>query len=159
MGERGPAPKRKDQRLGHVAKGDADGVVKAPAGEVVVPDADPDWHDIARRWFEALKLSGQSGFYTSSDWSTAYATAESMSREFKPQPFVIGKGEHAETVMVELPPKAASLMAWLKAASMLLACEGDRRRVGLELQREPVDEEGGDVSRIDDARLRLTGSG
>jgi hypothetical protein len=123
-----------------------------------VPASDPDWHDIARRWFESLAGSGQSAFYVESDWLTAYAVAESMSREFKPQPIVLGKGDDATVEMHELPPKAASLTAWLKGASMLLATEGDRRRVGLELVRTPEEGDDSDVSHLDDARSRLRGA-
>lgn len=128
-------------------------------GEVVVPEADPEWHDIARRWFEALARSGQSRWYTSSDWMTAYAVAESMSREFSPQPMVVGSGKDVTVEMHKLPPKAASLAAWLKACSGLLVLEGDRRRVAIELQRDDSEEEAPDVSWIDDARRRLRGSG
>jgi hypothetical protein len=153
----GPPPARSEQRRrrNEPATGSP---VKAPAGEPFeVPPPGEGWHEIARRWYESLGRSGQSAFYEESDWLTAFAVAESMSREFKPQPLVVGKGEHASVEMVELPPKAASLTAWLKAAGDLLATEGNRRRVALELQR-PKPEEGGDVSHLDDARQRLRGA-
>lgn len=108
---------------------------------------------MAKQWFESLARSGQSAFYEPADWATAVVVAESMSRELKPQPVVVAGGE---VRMVELPPKAASVAAWLKGMTALLATEGDRRRALMELQRpKPGGEDGVDVSWIDDARRRL----
>lgn len=161
MGERGPAPKRKSQRLGHVSKEERESATKVVSAYAVVPpDADPEWHPIGLRWFESLKTSPQSQWYTDGDWLSAYSIAESMSREFKPQPVRIGQGPDAETVMVEMPPKAASLTAWLNGFAQLLVTEGARRRVGIELQMpKPQSDGGGDVSWIDDARRHLHSAG
>ena len=131
-------------------------VAHAAAGESVeAPPADDDWHPIARGWYEALAVSGQSVFYDASDWHTAYAVAESMSREFKPQPVVDKDGG---VQWVSFPPKASAVMAWLKAGAVLLATEGDRRRAGLELVRGNVQEAETDVSELDDYRQRLRSS-
>jgi hypothetical protein len=114
------------------------------------------WHPVAKRWFDSLARSGQSLYYVESDWATAYVLAESMSREFKAQPMVVDD----EIVMVELPPKAASVAAWLKGMTALLATEGDRRRAALELQKPLAPAEGdGDVEWFADARKRLRGAG
>lgn len=161
MGTRGPAPKRSDQRR-RTNKPEAGEPTKAPAAaEVEIPDADPDWHPVVRRWFESLAISGQSVFYEPSDWATAVLLAESINLELSEQPMVVGKGEDAHIEMVTLPPKAASVAAWLKGMSALLATEGDRRRAAVELQRPKPqgDEGGGDVSELDDWRRRLRGSG
>lgn len=157
MGRRGPPPKRADKRLGHTSKAARSATTKADAGTVVPLEADESWHPVALQWFRSLALSGQSAFYTSGDWASAYVIAESMSREFSPQPLVTGRGADASVEMVLLPPKAASLAAWLKGMASLLVLEGDRRRVALELQRSTTDgeEASGDVSWIDDARTRL----
>ena len=159
MGERGPTPKRSEQR--RRANKPAQEATKAPgAGSVVRPVADPDWHPVATAWFESLGASGQSHFYEPSDWATAVVLAESISRELHPQPVVVGSGKDAYVEMQSLPPKAASIAAWLKGMTALLATEGDRRRAALELQRpKPRGEEAsGDVSWIDDARQRLRGA-
>jgi hypothetical protein len=131
---------------------------KAPGAEIVErPSADPGWHPAAVAWFESLAASGQSHFYEPSDWATAYVLAESMSRELNPQPLVVGSGEEARVELYRLPPKAASVAAWLKGMTALMATEGDRRRAALELQRpQPAgSEEGGDVTHLDDVRARL----
>lgn len=156
-GTGGPLPKRSDQRrrTNTPAAGEPR---KAPAGaKPKAPPVASSWHPIAKRWFKSLSASGQSQFYEESDWATAYVLAESMSRELKPQPVVAGDSIE----MLNLPPKAASLAAWLKGAGSLLATEGDRRRAALELQRQkPLGtEEGGDVTHLDDVRSRLRGAG
>lgn len=149
-GAGGPPPKRASQRR-RVNKPEVP-VTQAPgARTVVVPEADPEWHPVAARWFVSLGQSGQSVFYEPSDWATAYTIAESMSREFKPQPVVTDEG----VSWVSFPPKAASLSAWLKGMTALMATEGDRRRLRLELERGQAQEAKADVAWIDDARRRL----
>lgn len=135
----GPPPKRSDQRRRR-NKPTREITKVEGAAEVPVPDADPQWHPVARRWFESLGQSGQSAFYEPSDWATAFAVAETMSRDL-----------HADG-----PVGGASLAAWLKAMSSLLVTEGDRRRVSVELQRPERESSGeaNDVSRIEDARRR-----
>lgn len=158
MGTRGPIPKRR--KLGHTAKAAASGVTTAPvAGKVTAPRADGQWHPVARRWYQSLARSPQAELYQPSDWGTAWVLAESMSREFKAQPVTLGRGDGAVTELVELPPKAASLAAWLKGMSALLATEGDRRRAQLNLQRpSPRSSDGDEVAWFADAQRRLRGT-
>lgn len=156
----GPPPKRSDQRRRRnvPAAGVPD---QADGADVVeVPSADDSWNPVARAWYESLARSGQSVFYEPSDWATAFAVAESMSREFEPQPIVVGTGKDAQVEMHRVAPKAASVAAWLKASSQLMATEADRRRMALELQRSTPDgdEEGGDVTHLDDVRSRIRGA-
>lgn len=154
MGERGPAPKRSDQRrrvnepiTGPVETGDLGEVERRPPKE--------DWHDIAYHWYESLTKSGQSEWYTSTDWDVAYALAESMSREFAPQRVKVGEDRYE---MMELPIKAQSLQAWFKGFASLLCTEGDRRRAAIELQQrktKAADEKGpSNVTSIGVARDR-----
>jgi hypothetical protein len=155
MGERGPVPKRSNQRR-RVNK-DSEPQT-APAGEAPsVPEPIESWHPIAKGWYESLAVSGQSAFYEASDWATAVLVAESISRELKPQ--VVGVMEETgEPVFAVVPMKGAALSAYLKAMSSLLVTEGDRRRAQLELQRggEKPDSSA-DVPNIDDYRSRLAG--
>lgn len=152
---RGPVPKREAQRR---RQNEPEAPIdRAPgAAEVEVPKPNPKWHPIAKRWFESLARSGQSAFYEPSDWATAELIAESMSRDLKPQ--VVGiKEETGEPVMATIPLKGASLAAYLKAFSVLLVTEGDRRRARLELERPKLggEEEMPDVSELADYRERL----
>lgn len=154
MGTRGPAPKRSDQRR-RENKPSQEIVEVYGAAQVERPRVNSQWHPVAKRWFESLAFSGQSRFYEPSDWAAAYVLAESISRELKPQ--VVGVTDEGEAVRAHVPPKGASLAAWLKGMTALLVTEGDRRRASVELQR-PItdsDEGDGDVSWIDDARRRL----
>lgn len=154
-GTRGPVPKRTDQRLGHSTP--ARPTTARAASKVTVPAADRAWHPIAKRWYAALRKSGQAVFYEPSDWATAYLVAESISRELNPQPMVVGRGDSAEIEMVSLPPKGTSLAGWLKAMAVLMVTEGDRRRLRLELERVGPNEEPevNVVSELDEYRRRL----
>lgn len=127
----GPPPKRSTQRRRRNEPTGGD-PVKVPGAAVAErPKARRGWHPIAKQWFESLAESGQAQFYEPSDWAVATMLAESMSRELSPQSIVVG-----DTMLkVSLPPKAASVAAWLKGMTALLATEGDRRRASIELQR------------------------
>lgn len=155
MGERGPAPKRSDQKRRR-NKPDVPVEQAEGADEVEIPAADPEWHPVAAQFYAALAKSGQSVFYEPSDWALAYALAESMSLEFKPQPVVDKDGN---VTWVRFPPKGASLAAWLKGMTVLLVGEGDRRRVRLELQRQAPEggDDDADVSELAEYRNRLSG--
>lgn len=154
-GSGGPPPKRSDQRRRR-NKPDTPVTAAAGAARVTVPAADKEWHPVARRWYLSLRQSGQSAFYQPSDWATAYLIAEAMSRELNPQPMVVGRGDEASVEMVSLPPKGASLAAWLKAMTTLMVTEGDRRRLRLELSRpEEGEEADADVSELDEYRQKL----
>lgn len=157
-GTGGPPPKRDSQRRRRTepAKGPA---VRSP-GKAAKPLApDEGWHPAARLWFDSLASSGQAVFYQASDWASAWVVAESISRELNPQPIVVAgaDGEAAQVEMHSLPPKGASLSAWLKAFTALMATEGDRRRLRLELERPdaPAVKERAGVSDLDRYRDRL----
>lgn len=156
MGTRGPAPKREAQRR-RTNKPEVP-VDVAEAGDAGRPPANEKWHPIALGWYESLAVSGQAVFYESADWHTAYAMSEAMSREFKPQ--FVGMGEDEEgkpkPIIMEIAPRAAFLNAWLKACAVLLATEGDRRRLRLELTRKGAEEAvPDDVSQLDEYRRRI----
>lgn len=164
-GSGGPPPKRSDQRR-RTAKPKKEGpqeITKAPAGTEDPPERPPaerSWHRLAVEWYESLATSGQARFYEPSDWATAKIIAESISRELKPQAVVVGRGQDAHVEKIYQPPRSASLAAWLKGMTALLATEGDRRRAAMELQRPPAPGEqgGADVTWLDDARNRLGGA-
>jgi hypothetical protein len=186
MGERGPVPKRSTQRRRHAepsgpppTSGRGSGAsewaeyaatlgITVPAGAkrsdiigmIAGGGAAEDWHPLARQWFDSLGQSGQATFYEPSDWATARLLAESISRELSPQPMLVASGKEAHIEYVTLPPKGASLAAWLKAMSSLLATEGDRRRMRVELQAGDDGREArADVSDLDVWRRRLEARG
>lgn len=150
MGARGPVGKRSDKRHGHRSAAENAATKAEGAASVVRPEPDADWHPVALRWYESLSESGQSQFYEPSDWATAYLMAESISRDLKPQfvGFAQTGRDTTEAEFATIPLKGASLAAYLKAMSDLLATEGARRRASIELQRpspERSDDSGSNV--------------
>ena len=117
MGERGPIPKRSDER--HRRNASERDVVSSPAAEgVQAPAADGSWHPIAKRLWRAAKESGQSRFYEPSDWAVLYSLMDDLSY------YKSGSkrsGQMLQTIMSSL--------------SSLLLTEGDRRRLQIELAR------------------------
>ena len=128
MGTRGPAPKRLAERLGHLTKAQKSSAdVVQMSGPVRVPAASKEWHPVARRWYLALKQSGEAVYFEPSDWAAAQYVAEAMSRNLKTDRF---SGQLFASV-------------W-SAMESLLTTEAARRRVRMEVQRgEPDVDEGG----------------
>jgi hypothetical protein len=145
MGTRGPVPKRSDAVMGHRTKAELGERELAPSGTrapLPVPDADPQWHPIAREWFESLGESGQHRFFEASDWATARYVAEAMHRHLSGGTF-----------------GAQMFAAIMSAASELMSTEGSRRRLRLELQRAgddaPAEPPG--ITAINEYRKRISG--
>lgn len=139
-GSRGPVPKRSDQRR-RTSK--EDGLITkaaaSPAREI--PDADPAWHPLARKYFDALKVSGQGRYFEPSDWMHAVVSMEILTR------------------MLESGRLSAQLYAaWTADTARLLVTEGDRRRMRLELERQaPADpDEVAGVASMEAWRGKLT---
>ena len=164
-GPRGPVPKKEGERRRRnktTEAGDTIEVTKINldeliAGEVEIPAPDPGWHPIAAMFYDSLQRSGQAIWLEPSDWATAYILTESLSRDLKPQ-FVGINEETGEPILMTIPLKGSSLSSYLKALSSLLATEGDRRRLRIELERQKrIDEaaEGGKVVDIVQARADL----
>ncbi|WMI34525.1 terminase small subunit [Streptomyces phage Dexers] len=126
----GPVPNREaDLARPRERKGsDQQSVTKGVMREVKVPNADREWHPIARRLWDSLKTSGQADFYQNSDWAFAYSLCEDLSVYKKS-----GKrsGQMLQTIY--------------SSFERLLVAEGDRRRVRIELH-EPEDE--GDTASV-----------
>ena len=141
MGTRGPAPKRTEQRLGHVTKAQKEAVNKvAVEGVVKAPDAPEELHPIARTWFESLKTSGQSQFFEPSDWAAALYVAEAMSRNLTSSRF---SGQLFSSV-------------W-SALTDMLTTEAARRRSRLEVQRAIEEQQEEKPTKLDEYKKRLSG--
>lgn len=142
MATRGPVPNRSDQRRRR-NKPDVP-VESAPAAAAEMLPADESWHPIARRLYESLSRSGQSHFYQPSDWAIAQYVCEAMSRS-----------------LAGAKMSGQLFAAVMAASSSLLATEGDRRRLRIELERAKAQPEGPDevVTELDQYRRRAAGSG
>lgn len=130
----GPVPKRSDQRRRRNKPAGGEITRARAAAPAAAPKADPDWHPIARGWFEALGESGQSQYYEPSDWATARVWAELLSRQLE-------SGR----------PSAQMIASWSSGATELLTTEGARRRARMELERGPqgAEEDAAKISRMD----------
>ena len=97
------------------------------------------WHPIARDWFTSLSESGQSQFYEPSDWAAARYVAEILSKHVK-----------------AAKPSAQMFAGIWSAMSDLLSTEAARRRVRMEIEREPEDAgAAAKVTALDDYRQAL----
>lgn len=167
MGDRGPIPKRSEERrrrntperpVDRVAIGaDADDLFgddlpdervehRHETDRVVAvecPPADENWHSIAKMLYTSLQDSGQSMFYEPSDWAAAYLVCESISRDLDEQ--VVGVTETGQTVKDFIPMKGASLGAYTKILGELGVTEGSRRRLSIELTRAQPERPAGEL--------------
>ena len=136
MGQRGPAPKRSNQRRRQNKRD----VEKASANEKTYGPALTGRHTaIAKRFYAALRRSGQAQFFEPSDWAAAELVVAAID-------------EFARS------PNAALLSSIRAAMAGLLVTEADRRRIGLELERTPPPASGekAEVTALDDFRRRLS---
>lgn len=140
----GPVPKKDaERRRRNKTPGSKGGTSSIPAevvnvddllaGEVEIPEMSEDWHPIAKQIYEAQAASGQVIWMEPSDWAMLYLMCESISRDLNPQ--VVGITETGEVVKDYIPLKGASLSSYLKGFEALMAAEGGRRRLRIELER------------------------
>lgn len=155
MGEHGPIPKRSEERRRNNKPETPQDSVEV-TGLIKIPPANPRWHKTARQIYESLEDSGQAKFYEPSDWAAAYLLAESLSRDLKPQALGVSQIT-GKVVRATLPIKGASLSAYLKGFAALGVTEGDRRRIGIEIERKPERPALTSVSVMDEYRDALGG--
>lgn len=123
MGNRGPVPKRSEDRIRRNSVEKPSVTVEVEPVSVVVPVPDENWHPIARRLWDSLALSGQSKFYEPSDWALAYSLMDDL------------------TYYKFATKRSGQMLASIYAQmSSLLISEGDRRRAGIELARKSSEE-------------------
>ncbi|AGM12028.1 hypothetical protein ZEMLYA_6 [Streptomyces phage Zemlya] len=136
----GPVPNRESDLARPRSRkgGDVQEVTKGEMRPVKIPNADRDWHPIARRLWDSLKTSGQADFYQNSDWAFAFSLCEDLSYYKKS-----GKrsGQMLQTIY--------------SAFERLLVAEGDRRRVRIELHEPEPETTPASVLAIADYRQEL----
>lgn len=100
------------------------------------------WHPTAEMAYRDLAKSGQAIFMEPSDWALAYIGAEQLSLNLEPRPVVIGEvnGEPVIRTM-QVPMPGATLNAFIKLFADLMATEGQRRRLRIELDRKKRQDE------------------
>jgi hypothetical protein len=115
--------------------------------DVEIPLPDEDWEPLTKAYWASFQRSGQSIFYEPSDWMTAYYLMEVLDRWLKPQDVKVGQigsasGENNggdveyifEPKIVAIPGNV--LTSILKGLTALMATEGDRRKLRIELERK-----------------------
>lgn len=120
---RGPVPKRSTERRRRNKESETEVTVVA-GGMVKPPEADPEWHEIAADWFNSLRDSGQAQFFEPSDWQAARFVAEVMTRN-------LNGGKFSSVLFAAV---------WA-AMNDLLTTEASRRRVRMEIERDPNGEQ------------------
>ncbi|MEV1109947.1 hypothetical protein AB0I95_14990 [Micromonospora sp. NPDC049751] len=140
MGVRGPIPNREEDlaRPRERKGGDVQEVTKGTALPTKVPHADSDWHPIARKLWDAVKVSGQTTYYQQSDWAYLYSLCDDLSHYKKSF-------------------KRSSQMAQVIYAALgnLLVTEGDRRRARIELSEPEPEVKPASVTAIEDYKRSL----
>lgn len=131
---RGPIPERSDQRRRRNV-GEPIETVAPVAIAVEAPELGLDITGIARDWYDSLKTSGQSRYYEPSDWQTARLVAMAIA----------GYAERGG---------AETLKAIMSSMASLLATEGDRRRVRMEIDRSEPDTDAEDAKVAQMSRYR-----
>lgn len=146
----GPPPKREAERRRRNKDSiqtqtvDLDELIKA---DVEIPVENENWEPLTKQFWASFSRSGQSIFYEPTDWMTAYYLMEVLDRWLKPQDVKVGQigsekdaaigGEITyifEPKIVAIP--GATLNSILKGLTALMATEGDRRRLRIELERK-----------------------
>ena len=120
----GPIPKA--NKLGHpkrAADREEPTHQKTVTKQVKPPDTNPDWHPIARGWFNSLKLSPLCPDYRETDWTMALVGAS-----------LLDDGLYGHWT-------AATLHEFGRISERLCMCIGDRRRARIEIIRSGAAEE------------------
>jgi hypothetical protein len=118
----GPVPKHSDERMRR--NSDIIPTEKVEVyGEVVMPALDLpfDPHPMVVDFYESLRISAQSKFYEPSDWEYARLAAFIMNN-----------------ILNSARPSPEMFKALQSAMSNLLVTEGDRRRLRIEIARQPA---------------------
>ena len=101
-------------------------VTKGEMFPVTIPEPDPNWHPIAYGIYESFRTSGQSAYMQDTDWWLLWSVCEDMSMYKNPSVNRDGEEYHKRSGQM--------LDVIMRALGSLLATEGDRRRVRIELQ-------------------------
>ena len=146
---------------------DEDGDV---ANLVQAPEADEEWHPIAKQLYESMQHSAQRLYYEPSDWALAYLVCDHITRELNPK-FVgfkkVMEGETLkgipilvdETVFESVPLTGGSLSAIMRALEKLMVTEVDRRKARVEIERGAAVEDDRFADDVVADRMRLIQGG
>ncbi|AIS73769.1 hypothetical protein PBI_POWER_6 [Mycobacterium phage Power] len=137
MGTRGPIGKRDEERVRRNAPESPTETVQV-IGPVQIPELgdvsyDGETHPLIIEMYESIKNSAAVKYYEPTDWTYAKLTLYTLNQE------LIASRHYGK------PMGAMKLTAINQMLSSLLLTEGDRRRVRLEIERNPGDPTAGKV--------------
>lgn len=158
----GPAPKRQSERVRVNAETiptktvDVSKLIQNPSS---IPEANSEWHSVARMWYGSLAESAQCVYYEPSDWATAYVIADWLSKMLRPRVIAYDAETHKVIKKVQ-PMRGSDMAAFLKGATALLVTETDRLRGSIEVERafqlvDETDASAENVVSFEDAQRRL----
>lgn len=138
MGTRGPAPQRSDETIRRNIGEPIDTITII--GPIEIPDLDLGiTHPLVTDLYQSMKDSAQAKYYEPSDWQYARLTFHVLNE-----------------MLLAGAVGAMKLTAVNQMLTSLLLTEGDRRRVRIEVERNPV---GGEVLSLEEAfQRKLRGS-
>jgi hypothetical protein len=159
MGLAGPPPKRDAERRRTNERElptTTVNVAELSSGDVVIPLEDENWHPVAKRVWRSFPQSASSVLLEPSDWALLYVGCDDLSRELKPKHVQVGVDGAGDPIFVqrEMPMPGAKLNALLKLMGNLLATEGDRRRLAIEVNRGAHKEAGEQIAGADRVALQ-----
>lgn len=120
----GPPPKRSEERRHRTPPTLGFAEQAEPGEDQGWPNASGDWHPAAKRFYRALRVSGQAQFYEQSDRNAAWIASDLLSE-----------------LVTTRYRNGNILMQFNSLCTDLLATEGSRRRARLELQKSKNTEE------------------
>ncbi|AXC33187.1 hypothetical protein SEA_CRUCIO_6 [Mycobacterium phage Crucio] len=137
MGTRGPIGKRDEERVRRNAPESPTETVQV-IGTVQIPELgdvsyEGETHPLITEMYESIKNSAAVKYYEPTDWTYAKLTLYTLNQE------LIASRQYGK------PMGAMKLTAINQMLSSLLLTEGDRRRVRLEIERNPGDPTAGKV--------------
>lgn len=138
MGERGPMPKDASERRRRNEPESGPPAKASITGRVIAPRCPPLAHPKARFWFESLKTSGQRKWFEPSDWAEALIIVELIGQLFNEEEF-----------------NASGWRAVFSRMAMLGTTIGDRRRLGIEIDREKPPTKRGEPTAISNYRDKI----
>lgn len=151
MGQRGPIPKRDEDRVRRNIPEDPTVTVQMD-GLVTIPELGDishlgETHPLVDDMYESIRQSASVKYYEPTDWAYARLTMHTLNAEL-----IAAKHQGK-------PIGAMKLTAITGMLSALLLTEGDRRRARLEIERAPAESSGKVLDVTDMLRQRLASSG
>ena len=152
MGVKGPIGKRDEERVRrNIPENPTETVTMI--GAVKIPELgdmsyEGETHPLISEMYDSIKASAAVKYYEPTDWQFARLTLYTLNQE------LIASRHQGK------PVGAMKLTAINQMLSALLLTEGDRRRVRLEIERQPGDSPAGKVVNVTDMlKQRLAASG